>query len=157
MAVEPLGWSLLVEPELALGVLELVSLLELLEVEPPEAEPDFALSFSASVVAELEELAAPGWLDAPEDGLVALGLDALPPTEAEPDAEPDGGVDGVEDALLLEPEAPGAVDVRSRLLSPQAARPKASATATANVESLMVTPRLGTKKKAASYGPGASP
>ena len=158
VAVEPLGW-LALEPELApeLGELELVSLLELAALEPPpEAEPAFSLSFSASVVAELDELAAPG-VEAPVDGLAALddeelgalGLEALPPTEAEPDAEPDGGVDGVDDALLLEPEAPGALEARSRVLSPQAARPKASATAIANVESLMGSPgwvRKGTQQ-----------
>ncbi|OGA70251.1 MAG: hypothetical protein A3G81_26975 [Betaproteobacteria bacterium RIFCSPLOWO2_12_FULL_65_14] len=93
---------------------------------PPEADPeaDFSLSFSASVVAELE-LDALGELDAPDDGLVALG-------------ELAGGGD---DALLpLEPDAPGAVEVRSRFSSPQAASPRAIATATANVESLMCPP-----------------
>lgn len=130
VAVEPLGC------ELELVSVELDA--PLLEVAPPEAEPvaDFSLSFSASVVAELDELAAPGWLDAPEDGLVALGeveLDELLPALG----ELGGGVDGVDDALLL--LEPGAVDLRSAS-SPQAARPKAIATATANVESLMLPP-----------------
>lgn len=121
----------------ALGVLEL-------EVAPPEAEPDFSLSFSASVVVAL-------------DG----GVLALPPTDAEPEAEPDGGVDGVDgvdDALLLEPDAPGAVDVRSRpRSSPQAARPRAKATATANVESLMGYSKVGYEKERSKLRAGNKP
>lgn len=99
-------------------------------VAPPEAELDFSLSFSASVVAELD------------DGLAALGLDALPPTDAEPEAEPDGGVEGGVVCALGGADEPGALDVRSWSRSPQAARPRARATATANVESLMCSPRL---------------
>lgn len=148
---------------LELGVLELDE--PLLEVVPPEADPDadFSLSFSASVVAELE-LDALGELDAPDEGavlgLVALGevelLElALPPALGELAG---GGVDGVDDALLLEPDAPGAVEVRSfRASSPQAASPRANATATANVESLMCLSRLNTRRRSANIGPGVSP
>lgn len=121
-----------------------------LEVEPPEAELDFSLSFSASLVAALGAEGVLGLV-----ALGALGLEALPPTDAEPEAEPDGGIEGA--VLLGGGVEPGALDVRSWSRSPQAARPKAIATATANIESLMCPPRLGTKKRAANYGPGLSP
>lgn len=125
-----------------------------LEVEPPEAEPDaaFSLSFSASLVA------APG-----AEGVLglvalgALGLEALPPTEAEPEAAPDGGVEGGVVCALGAGDEPGALDVRSWSRSPQAASPRAIATAIANVESLMCPPRLGTKVWRANIGPGVSP
>ncbi len=113
-------------------------LLELLllgaDVEPPEEEP--ALSFSVSVVA-LDEL---------DEELGELGLVALGAVELELDpalGEPDGGVDGdVDDALLLEPGA-GALEVFPGSFLLQAASPKASATAIANVESLMCSSRVG--------------
>jgi hypothetical protein len=130
VAVVPLGWSAL-EPELelgelALGELALVSL-ELLDVAPPDA----ALSFAVSVLAELE-LDAPGL-----DGVLALG-------EVELELELLGGVLGVDDALLLEPEA-GVLEVLSPRSWPQAARPSANATAIANVETLMCSSKVGTK------------
>ena len=130
-------------------------------VEPPEdAAFSLSLSLSASVVAELELDA----LGAPAEGvvlgLVALGelelLElALPPALGELAG---GGVDGVDDALLLEPDAPGAVEVRSlRASSPQAASPRANATATANVESLMCLSMLNTRRRSANIGPRVSP
>lgn len=169
VAVEPLGWVVLLAPLLALGALELVSVeLDELEVAPPEADPvadfSFSLSFSASVVAELE-LEALGALDAPADGLVALddeelgalGLVALGEVLLElelPALGELGGVDGVTVVLLLlEPDAPGAVDVRSRF-SPQAASPSAIATAIANVESLMCSSRVEYKAQVSKYRTG---
>jgi hypothetical protein len=113
-------------------------------VEPPEA--GLSLSFSASVVAALDELEAPGELDAPEDGVDALGeleLELELPALGELDG---GGEDGVDDALLLEPE-PGELEVLSARSSPQAARPNAIATATANVESLMCVSKVGYKQE----------
>lgn len=121
------------------------------DVEPPEDEP--ALSFSVSVVA-LDELDAPDdGLVVPADGLVLelddeelgeLGLVALGEVELELDpalGEAAGGVDGdMDDELLLEP---GAVEVLPGSLLLQAASPKASATAIANVESLMCSSRVG--------------
>jgi hypothetical protein len=118
-----------------LGELEL----GLLELAPPEAEPE--LDF---------------------DGSVALGeLDELPPegeVAEDEELEPDGGVDGV--ALLLElplvlPLLPA--DLPVPLSWPQAARPKARATAAANVESFMCPPWLGIRKNAARNGPGRKP
>ena len=106
-------------------------------VAPPEAELDFSLSFSASLVAALGAEGVLGLV-----ALGALGLEALPPTDAEPEAEPDGGVEGGVVCALGAGDEPGALDVRSWSRSPQAARPRARATATANVESLMCSPRL---------------
>lgn len=109
------------------------------DVEPPEDDP--ALSFSVSVVAldELDE-------ELGELGLVALGAVELGAVELELDpalGEPDGGVDGdVDDALRLEP---GALEVFPGSSLLQAASPKASATAIANVESLMCSSRVGYK------------
>jgi hypothetical protein len=132
---ELLGWALELELE---GWLALESLLE---VEPPEALPDGELAL-------LEE--APGAVVAPP----------VPPTEAEFDEEPGAvdGDDGVAVSLraVLELEEPGAVEVRSGPLS-QAARPKASATATARVESFMFPPWVGIRKKAAISAPGLTP
>lgn len=90
------------------------------EVAPPEAEPELDLEGSElGVVAEL-------------------------PPEGEPDEdELEGGVDGV--VLLLElPLVPPLLgDLLLPLSGPQAARPKAMATATASVESFMSPPWLG--------------
>jgi len=92
---------------------------------PPEAEPDFGLS-----------------LEAEPDFVLSLegdvGLDEAP-------------LDGDEGELLgedvLELEEPGVDDVL--LVSPRshAARPKASATATARVDSFMCPPWLGRKEQ----------
>jgi hypothetical protein len=126
---------------------------------PPEAlEPDLA----GSCVPLADELDEPGVEAAPEGedeldeaapGL--LGLPALPPTEAEPDAEP-GELGGVEEALLLLPLVP-AEPAERWLSSPQAARPSAMATATARVESFMKPPWLGYWKLAARTEPARSP
>jgi hypothetical protein len=113
-------------------------------VEPPEA--GLSLSFSASVVAALDELEALGGVDAPDDGVDALGeveLELELPALGELDG---GGEDGVDDALLLEPE-PGELEVLSARSWSQAARPNASATATANVESLMCASKVGYKQE----------
>ena len=113
-------------------------------VEPPEA--GLSLSFSASVAAALDELEAPGWLDTLDDGLEALGeleLELELPALGELDG---GGEDGVDDALLLEPE-PGELEVLSARSWPQAARPNATATATANVENLMCSSEVGYKQE----------
>lgn len=155
VAVEPLGWSAL-EPELApaleLGELALGTL-GVLEVAPPEAEPAFSLSFSASVADELDELDAPGWVVVPDDGLVALGAELE--LEVAPLLGELGG--GVDVALLLEPDVLGAVEVRSLAASsPQAARPRAKATATANVESLMCPPS-GYGKQSSKQRAGCKP
>jgi hypothetical protein len=123
-------------------------------VEPPVA--DFSLSFSASVVAALDELEAAGGLDAPDEGLDALGeveLELELPALGELDG---GGEDGVDDALPLEPE-PGELEVLSPLSWPQAARPSANATATANVESLMCSSKVGTNRKASKVWAGCKP
>lgn len=115
-----------------------------LELAPPEAEPDAAPEpdFEGSVaLGEVEELL-------PLDGEVA---------EDELEPELDGGVEGV--ALLLElplvlPLLPA--DLPEPLSWPQAARPKAKATAAASVESFMCPPWLAIRKKAAKNGPGPS-
>jgi hypothetical protein len=131
---EPLGDELLGEGLLAplLGELGLAPLLELLELgepelAPPEAEPDFALSLEADPLMPEDELE--------EDGLV--GLD-----EAPPDGDEDEllGEDGELLGEVLELEEPEVL-----LVSPRshAARPRASATATAIAESFMCPPWLG--------------
>jgi len=122
----PLALSLAGFSALALE-LEL-GLLGELALAPPDAEPGLAGALDA---AELDE---------DFDGSVA----ALPPAEVEPDEEPDGD-DGV---ALLALEEPGVFDdeVRSGPWS-QAARPKASATDTARIESFMSPPWLGQEVK----------
>jgi len=118
----PLGLGLLGGVELLappLGELEL--LLEELGLlgllAPPEAEPDFALSLDEDGLDELDE--------APPDGDEGelLGEDVLELEEPGPD-----------EALLgLSPRS-------------HAARPRASATATAIAESFMCPPRVGVYK-----------
>ena len=88
---------------------------------PPEAEPGFAVSLELDPLIPVDELdEEPG----------ALGLDEAP-------------LDGD----VLELEAPGADEVL--LVSPRshAARPRASATATAKMESFMCPPWVGTKEE----------
>jgi hypothetical protein len=113
---------------------------------PPLAEPDALASGLVSLVpdplaAELEELGLEG---------VAEGVDeALPVPPAEPDAEPEAEPDAPGDeglvlgdvALLEEPEP----EVCRPLSGPRshAARPKASATAAAKIESFMCPPWVG--------------
>ena len=83
-----------------------------------------------------DELDAPGELEAPGDD----GLDEAPEEEL---GEPDGDEPLGEDALL-ELDEPG-LDALLELSPPlsQAARPKASATAAAKMESFMCPPWLG--------------
>ena len=113
-----------------------------LELAPPEAEPDAApevdLSFEGSVALEEE-------------------LDELGEVEELPlDGELDGGVElALPLALpLVLPLLPA--DLPEPLSWPQAARPKAKATAAASVESFMCPPWLAIRKKAAKNGPGPS-
>jgi hypothetical protein len=110
-------------------------------LEPPEAEPDFEASLVPDPLAA--ELDAPG---------LAGGVDEappVPPTDAEPDEElgapAEGGVLLGEDAEL-ELDEPG-LEALFEVSPPrsQAARPKASATAVASMESFMCPPRLGYK------------
>lgn len=111
-------------------------------VAPPDAEPGLAVSsFGAS-----DEGAA-----APEGGVAALlledapgvaGVAAVPPAELDDEPGAVEGADGGGVEAVLEPELEGgALVVRSGLS--QAARPKASATAIARVESFMCPPWLG--------------
>jgi hypothetical protein len=114
---------------------ELEPLLVLGEVAlaPPEAEPDFAVSLPA------EEL---------DDELGEVGLDEAP-------------LDGDEGEVLgvLELEEPGVDEVLLELSLPRshAARPKASATAAARMESFMCPPWLGYLNKVANCAPGLTP
>jgi len=126
-----------VAPEELEGALpeELDGALPLVEPEaPPEAEPE--LDFG--VVAEL-----------PPEGEVDED-------ELEPELDGGGVVDEGEDELLLLPLVPLPA-LPPPLSWPQAARPKAMATASANVESFMCPPWLGIRKTAAKNGPGVSP
>lgn len=126
------------EPELlgCAAELELESLLLGLLGEallaPPEAEPDFGLSLEEELDEELGD----------------VGLGAAPLDGDEDDAPADGDegeLDGEEDVLEL--EEPGPAEVL--LLSPRshAARPKASATAAARMESFMCPPWVGYKRR----------
>ena len=132
---EPLGDGLLLGEELLaplLGELELgLGELELgeLELAPPEAEPDLVLSLVADPLLPVDELGLDG-LDE-DDGLEELD-------EAPPDGDDEGELLGA-DVLEL-----GELDVLLEL-SPRshAARPSASATATAMAESFMCPPWLG--------------
>jgi hypothetical protein len=130
----------LAEPEVP-GELELGELeLELgeLELAPPEAEPDLVLSLEADPLMPEDEL------EEGLDGLVELD-------EAPPEGDEEGELLG-EDVLEL-----GELDVLLEL-SPRshAARPRASATATAIAESFMCPPWLGCKE-AANCAPGLNP
>jgi hypothetical protein len=92
---------------------ELLLLLGLVDAPPP------ALFFSSVDTAPEEEAAPEG-----EDGVVEGDVDVVEPDE---DAAPEGGV-AVSRA------------VRPVLLSPQAARPKATETAAARIGSFMCSP-----------------
>jgi hypothetical protein len=122
----------LAEPEVlgCAAELELESLL-LGEEAPPEAELDFDGSLDPLIPEdELDE----------EPGVLGLLLDEAP-------------LDGDEGELL------GVDEVRLELSLPRshAARPKASATAAARMESFMCPPWLGYLNKAANYAPGLNP
>jgi hypothetical protein len=116
----PLEDELLAPPLGALGLAPLLGLGEL-ELAPPEAEPDFALSLDDA------------------DPLM------LPEGELEED-----GLDGLEE--LGDDEVLLGLSPRSH-----AARPRASATATAIAESFMCPPRVGVLCKAANCAPGLNP
>jgi hypothetical protein len=130
--VEP-GVELLAPP---LGELELLLLEELGLLAPPEADPDLGVSLEADPLM-------------PEDELDEDGLDGL-------DVAPPDGEDGElgEDVLELEePDVLLGLSPRSH-----AARPRASATATAIAESFMCPPWVGVRKKnAANCAPGLTP
>jgi len=121
------GVELLGEVVLPLAAPLLLGLLGLAlgELAPPEAEPDFDASLDPLIPEEEldEELG--------EVGLDELGLDEAP--------------DDGEEGELLELGEPGEVLLE---LSPrsQAARPKASASAAASIESFICPPRLGYEK-----------
>jgi len=127
----PLGDELSLEDELLappLGALGLAPLLGLggLELAPPEAEPDFVLSPDADPLM-------------PEGELEEDGLDGLDELDDEAPPEGDEGELLGEDVLELEePEVLLGLSPRSH-----AARPSASATATAIAESFMCPPRVG--------------
>ncbi len=120
---------------------------------PPEAEPE--LDFEGSLAGSL----APDELE-DDDG--ELGVVAELPLEGEvveDELEPEldgGGVDEDGEEELLEPLVP-LLDLPPPLSWPQAARPKAMATASARVESFMCPPWLGIRNKAAKNGPGPNP
>jgi len=127
--------------------------LPLVEPEaPPEAEPE--LDFEGSLAGSL----APDELE-DDDGELG-GVAELPPEgeldEVEPEVDDGGVVDEGEDELLLLPLVPLPA-LPPPLSWPQAARPKAMATANAIVESFMGPPWLGIRKKAAKNGPGVNP
>jgi hypothetical protein len=109
---------------------------------PPEAEPDFDVSADE----ELGGVTPMDVLDDDEPGVA--GVAEVPP-EAELDEAP-GAVEGDEGVALLlfavlELE-PGADEVRAASSRLHAARPKASATASARVVSFMCPPWLGIRK-----------
>ena len=159
--------SELLEPELGCAALEL-ELGEALEPEleslllgealaPPEAEPDFEVSeldeldelllgsLELPLLMPTDELDEPGADDALPEGGVALLDDEEPgvvddaPPEADPEVEP-GALDGDDGVALLELDEPEDLLALSRS---HAARPKASATASARVESFMGPPWVG--------------
>ncbi len=125
------GVELLAPPlgELELLLLEELGLLGLLVLAPPEAEPDFGLSLD-------------------EDGLDEDGLDEL--DEAPPDGE--GELLGEDVLELEEPEVLLGLSPRSH-----AARPRASATATAMAESFMCSSVVGVLQMAANCAPDLNP
>ena len=136
-----------VAPEELEGALpeELDGALPLVEpVAPPEAAPE--LDFEESLPLDEGELG--GVAELPPEG-------ELDEDELEPELEGGGVVDEGEDELLL-PLVPLPA-LPPPLSWPQAARPKAMATASANVESFMCPPWLGIRKTAAKNGPGVSP
>ena len=107
-------------------------------VAPPEAEPELDLSLDGSVA--LEEPDAPGVAVEPLGAVLELPLEGeVDEDELEPELEGGGVV-----VLLLElPVVPLEPLVLPVPLSwPQAARPKAIATATASVENFMSPPWL---------------
>lgn len=134
---EPLGLGLLGDELLAppLGELELLleelGLLGLLGLlAPPEALPDLGVSLEADPLMPEDEL--------DEDGLD--GLDEAPP-DGDEDELGEGELLGEDDVLEL--EEPGLDELLLALSRSHAARPRASATATAIADSFMCPPWLG--------------
>lgn len=152
LGAELLGDELLAPPlgELELLLLEELGLLGLLA--PPEALPDLGVSPEADPLMPEDELE--------EDGLD--GLDEAPP-EGDEDEEELLGEDGLldEGELLgedvLELDEPGLDEVLPALSRSHAARPRASATATAIADSFMCPPWLGCLQMAANCAPGLNP
>lgn len=94
----------------------------------PEAEPDFGVSLEADPLIPAEELDEEPGLEGDED--------VLPP------------LDGAElgEVALLEPEEPGAEELRLGSPLSQALSPNASATANASVESFMCSSVVGIQR-----------
>ncbi|MGH8739271.1 MAG: hypothetical protein ACREUN_00095 [Burkholderiales bacterium] len=109
------------------------------EVAPPEAEPE--LDLEGSELGAGAELPPEGELD-----------------EDELDPELDGGVDGVVALPLVLPLVlPLLGDLVLPLSWPQAARPKAMATATARVESFMYSSMVGMSRESSKERAGSKP
>ena len=108
---------------------------EALPLAPPEAEPDLEGSVALGELELGDEL----------DELGELG-------EVEEELELEGGVE--RELPLVLPLVLLPADLPEPVSWPQAARPKAKATAAASVESFMCPPWLGIRKKAANNGPG---
>jgi hypothetical protein len=127
-APELLGWA---------AELELESLLfGEAALAPPEAEPDFGVSLEADPLVPADEL---------DDEPGAVGLDEAPLDEGELLGEAVLEEPGVDEVLLVSPRS-------------HAASPRASATATARMESFMCPPCVWIqKKKAASCAPDLTP
>jgi hypothetical protein len=105
-------------------------------VAPPEAEPELDLSLDGSVA--LEEPDAPGVAVEPLGAVLELPLEGeVDEDELEPELEGGGVV-----VLLLELPVVPLEPLPVPLSWPQAARPKAIATATASVENFMSPPWL---------------
>jgi hypothetical protein len=125
-------------------------LVELWLLAPPEAEDFFSVSVEDE---ELELEGALGGVADDEELAEPDGGVALPPTDAEPDVEPDGEL-GVldEDEDAVSRGADGEVVVLEedeRWSGPRshAARPRAMATAIASVENLMRPPWVGLQEQ----------
>src|SRR3954463_15492417 len=150
---EPLGLELLgdelVPPplgEVELLLLEELGLLGLLGLlAPPEALPDLGVSLEADPLMPEDEL--------DEDGLD--GLDEAPPEGDEDELLGEGELLGEDDVLEL--EEPGLDELLLALSRSHAARPRASATATAIADSFMCPPWVGMLQMAANCAPDLNP
>jgi hypothetical protein len=142
LGLELLGDELLAPPlgELELLLLEELGLLGLLGLlAPPEALPDLGVSLEADPLMPEDEL--------DEDGLD--GLDDAPPEGDEDELLGEGDV--------LELEEPGLDELLLALSRSHAARPRASATATAIADSFMCPPWVGVLQMAANCAPDLNP
>jgi hypothetical protein len=137
LGLELLGDELLAPPLGELLLLEELGLLGLLGLlAPPEALPDLGVSLEADPLMPEDEL--------DEDGLDGLdGLDEAPPDGDEDDDEllGEGELLGEDDVLEL--GEPGLDELLLALSRSHAARPRASATATAIADSFMCPPWVG--------------